>query len=70
MKSNNGVEVSREVFEGLEFIRRSGATNMLDRRTVLHLAKEWGFDATAQWIETAARSTYAGLIFNGPRVID
>ena len=66
----NGVEISREVFEGLEFIRQSGATNMLDRPTVLQLAREWEFDATADWIESVDRRTYGELIFKGPIVID
>lgn len=70
MNNENGVEITREVFEGLEFIRRSGVTNMLDRPTVLELAREWGFDETAQWLEEADRKTYADLIFNGPNVID
>ncbi len=65
-----GVEISKEVFEGLEFVRRSGATNMLDRSTVLYLAREWGFDETADWIESVDRGTYGRLIFEGPRVID
>lgn len=66
----NGVEISKEVFEGLEFIRQSGMTNMLDRPTVLQLAREWEFDATADWIESADRKTYAELIFKGPIVVD
>ena len=66
----NGVEISKEVFDGLEFIRQSGMTNMLDRPTVLQLAREWEFDATADWIESADRKTYAELIFKGPIVID
>lgn len=66
----NGVEISKEVFEGLEFIRQSGMTNMLDRPTVLQLAREWEFEATADWIESADRRTYAELIFKGPIVLD
>lgn len=66
----NGVEISKEVFDGLEFIRQSGFTNMLDRPTVLQLAREWEFDATADWIENSDRRTYAELIFKGPIIID
>ena len=43
----NGVEITMEVFDGLEFIRQSGFSNMLNRPTVLQLAREWDFDATA-----------------------
>lgn len=64
----NGVKVSQEVFDGLEFIRRSGATNMLDRPMVLRLAHEWDFQATAEWIEGNDLRTYGQLIFNGPIV--
>lgn len=66
----NGVEISREVFEDLEFIRQSGMTNMLDRPTMLQLARAWEFDATADWIESADMKTYAELIFKGPIVVD
>ena len=66
----NGVEISREVFNGLESIRQSGMTNMLDRPTVLQLAREWEFDATADWIESVDRKTYAEMIFKGPIVVD
>lgn len=65
-----GVKISQAVFAGFEFIRASGATNMLDRSMVLALAREWGFDETADWIENADRKTYGDLIFKGPIVID
>lgn len=66
----NGVEIRRAVFDGLEFIRQSGVTNMLDRPMVLQLAVEWGFDATADWIESVDTRKYGELIFKGPIVID
>ena len=66
----NGVQVTQEVFDGLEAVRRSGITNMLDRTTVLMLAREWGFEATADWIESAGRKTYGELIFRGPQIVD
>lgn len=66
----NGVEITKAVFDGLEFIRQSGVTNMLDRPTVLQLAREWEFDATADWIESVDTRTYGELIFKGPIVID
>lgn len=65
-----GVEISKDVFGGLEFIRQSGITNMLDRPMVLELAREFGFEETADWIENTDRRTYAELIFKGPIVID
>lgn len=64
------VQITRAVFDGLEFIRRSGATNMLDRPMVLHLAREWDFTDTADWIERVDTRTYGRLIFQGPEIIE
>ena len=64
------VRIPTAVFDGLEVIRRSGLTNMLDRRMVLHLAREWDFTDTADWIEAVDSATYARLIFQGPEVIE
>lgn len=69
-ETNNRVQVTKAVFDGLEFIRRSGATNMLDRPMVLNLAKEWDFNDTADWIERVDTGTYGRLIFQGPEVIE
>lgn len=63
------VQITKAVFDGLEFIRRSGATNMLDRSVVLDLAREWSLTATADWIERVDSATYGRLIFQGPEVI-
>ncbi|MGC4104893.1 MAG: DUF5049 domain-containing protein [Thermomicrobiales bacterium] len=67
--SDNRVQISKSVFDGLEFIRRSGATNMLDRPVVLQLAREWDLTETADWIDHADTQTYARLIFQGPEVV-
>lgn len=64
------VQITKEAFEGLEFIRRSGATNMLDRPMVLNLAREWDLTETAAWIERVDTGTYGRLIFQGPEVIE
>lgn len=68
--STDRVKISRAVFDGLEFIRRSGATNMLDRPTVLHLAREWDFTESAEWIERVDTGTYGRLILYGPDVVE
>jgi hypothetical protein len=68
-ETNTRVQITQAVFDGLEFIRRSGATNMLDRPMVLRLAREWDFTATADWIARVDMATYARLIFQGPDVI-
>jgi hypothetical protein len=61
------VRVSREVFEGLEAVRRSGITNMLDRPRVAEIAEEMGFLATAQWVRED-RERYARAVFRGIEV--
>lgn len=70
LEADTRVEIPRVVFDGLEFIRRSGATNMLDRPMVLNLAKEWGFAETAEWIESVDTGTYGRLIFQGPEIME
>lgn len=69
-ESNNRVRITEAVFDGLEFIRRSGATNMFDRPVVLRLAREWNLRETAEWIERIDSGTYGRLILHGPDVIE
>lgn len=65
MDSNEGkVKVSQAVYDGLEAIRSSGATNMFMHHTVLELAEEWGYDDTALWLMDN-KEIYAGGIFRG-----
>ena len=58
------VPVPAAVYEGLEAIRQSGATNMFDRPRVIELAEMMGYDQTAEWVRDH-RSDYARLLFNG-----
>jgi hypothetical protein len=58
------VVVPREVFEGIEAIRASGATNMLARDVVADLAEDLGLDAAADWIREN-RGIYARGVFLG-----
>lgn len=58
------IEVSTEVLAGLEAVRLSGKTNMLDAPRVIELAFEMGHDATALWVYEN-RSLYAHGIFHG-----
>jgi len=46
------VKVPKAVLDGLEAVRRSGLTNMLDRPVVAELAEEFGFEGAARWIRT------------------
>ncbi len=58
------VRVPKVVLDGLEAVRQSGLTNMLDRPVVAELAREFGFDEAARWIE-AHRGLYAQGVFRG-----
>lgn len=58
------MEVAAEVLTGLEAVRLSGKTNMLDAPRVIELAFEMGHDATAFWVYEN-RSLYAQGIFHG-----
>lgn len=56
--------VPAAVLEGLEAVRQSGYTNMLDRPRVIELAEMMGFDETADWLRNNRR-LYAEGIFAG-----
>lgn len=58
------VRVPPEVMEGLEAVRRSGRTNMLDRPAVARIAAAMGYADTTLWIH-ANRGLYAQGIFRG-----
>ncbi len=61
------VLVPQEVFEGIEAIRQSGLTNMLDRPMVAQLAAEMGYPETSRWVQRH-RDLYARAIFHGLKV--
>ena len=58
------IPLTQSVWEGLEAVRRSGLTNMLDRPMVAYLAGEFGYQETADWVESHRRE-YAEGIFRG-----
>jgi len=58
------IPIPAPVFEGLEAVRQSGITNMLDRLRVIELAKMMGYEETAEWLR-ANRQTYSEGIFAG-----
>ena len=68
-QGNDRVQINKAVSDGLEHIRRSGETNMLDRPMVLALAREWDLNDTADWIESVDTGTYGRLILLGADVI-
>lgn len=59
------VIVSQAAFDGLEYIRQSGLTNMLAMNVVHDLAEDFDFEETAMWIEEAPNGLYTRGIFNG-----
>jgi len=61
------IAVPAAVLEGLEAVRQSGYTNMLDRPRVIELAEMMGHDETAEWLRNNRR-TYSEGIFAGFRV--
>jgi len=58
------VSIPAGVYEGLEAVRQSGLSNMLDRPRVIELAEMMGYDETAEWVRTY-RDRYAAGIFAG-----
>ena len=62
------IQVTKKVFEGIETVRKSGATNMLDAPSVIHYAKRLGCPAAANWI-IEHRSEYARGVFEGFEIV-
>ena len=58
------VPVPAAVYEGLEAVRQSGATNMFDRPRVIELAEMMGYDEAAAWVRDH-RNAYARVLFAG-----
>ena len=60
------ISIPPEVLEGIEAVRKSGKTNMLDRPAVAAIALELGHVDAAFWLEDKANhKTYAQGIFKG-----
>ena len=57
------IPVSREVFEGIEAVRQSCATNMLDGPRVAELVEAMGFEASARWVRENC-DLYAQAVFH------
>lgn len=58
------VRITAKVFEGVEAVRLSGLTNMLDRPVVAEIAEEMGYEESARWVREH-RDLYARAIFQG-----
>ena len=62
------VTIPPEVLTGIEAVRRSGRTNMLDRPAVAAIALELGHIDAADWLtDKANHKIYAEGIFRGFR---
>jgi len=60
------VKIPDEVLKGLEAVRKSGRTNMMDRPAVAAIALELGFVDAAFWLtDKANHKAYATGIFHG-----
>lgn len=58
------VVVPAEVLQGINVVRYSGLTNMIDRPRVAQLAKTFGFPEASKWIKDHPKD-YAEGIFRG-----
>lgn len=58
------ITVSSAVWQGLEAVRESGLTNMLDLPEVAKIAELLGFPQTARWVEDH-RGRYSEGMFRG-----
>lgn len=58
------ISVPAAVWQGIDAVRLSGLTNMLDRPAVVRIAGELGFPEAARWVETHSKE-YAEGVFRG-----
>lgn len=58
------VVVPAEVLQGINVVRYSGLTNMLDRPRVAQLAKTFGFPEASKWVQDHPKE-YAEGVFRG-----
>lgn len=58
------IQVPKDVLEGLEAVRLSGATNMLNVPEVIRYADRLGYPQTANWIREH-KKPYAEGVFQG-----
>lgn len=58
------IKVPQKVYDGIEAVRKSGKTNMLDRNAVQVMCNVMGFYDAVLWIEDNKRE-YAAAIFTG-----
>ena len=69
IEGDGPVLVPEAVWKGLEAVRKSGLTNMMDRPRVAELADMLGFEEAATWVENH-REEFANCIFRGVRAME
>ncbi len=71
-KKGNPVIVTAEVLEGLEAVRLSGKTNMLDAPRVIEIALQMGHVEAALWVYDNRREFAAGIFvgFQAHHILD
>lgn len=63
------IQVSQAVKDGIEAVRMSGRTNMLDYNMVMKLAYEMEYHETVNWM-VENKKAYAEGLFKGFEVIE
>ena len=60
------VVVPQDVFQGIDAVRKSGVTNMLDRSEVANWAAKMGYAEATEWImkssEAYSRGVFSGFV--------
>ena len=63
------IPITKAVFEGLEAVRLSGVTNMLDRPRVTEILDQMGLDEAAEWVRNH-KSEYSHGVFQGFQAVE
>jgi 6-phosphogluconate dehydrogenase (decarboxylating) len=61
--------VDKDIYDGLEFVRSSGLTNMFDWNEVRRLLKQFGYLVAYKWV-TDNKKEYSQGIFEGFEPVD
>ena len=67
-RANEPIKVPKEVYNGLEYVRESGETNMFDIWRVAALALQFGYPEATDWLrETENHANYVLGVLRGFR---
>jgi len=59
------IEVKEEILKGLEAVRKSSRTNMMDKNNVRRIANEMGYYETVGYLEEVSNEDYVRGIMEG-----